>query len=428
MSDEDETLRLDAAAKEERSIVVMAGTETQLVPLPRCGVVTIGRSPKCDVVIPHPSVSREHLRLVVAGDIFVEDLGAVNQTRVAGAAIRPGERVPLSPGILVDVGAVGVMVRVGRAQDRAQAPVSPALQLERFAKSSLTVLIQGETGSGKEVMAEEIHRLSPRASAPLLRLNCAAVSDTLMESELFGHERGAFTGAVAAKPGLLETANGGTVFLDEIGDMSLFLQAKLLRVLEERKVWRVGALKARPIDVRFIAATNRPLNALAAEGRFRQDLLFRLNAVTLSVPPLRERTHEIESFATKFIAEECRTNGRDVLSLSGEALQALLHHDWPGNVRELRNVIGRAVAQSTGATIGEEHLGLPRPASSGGKAPAAVDGNLHAAVDALEEERIKRALEACNFNRTKTAEALGIARNTLASRMVRFGIQVPDRD
>jgi DNA-binding NtrC family response regulator len=305
--------------------------------------------------------------------------------------------------------------------------------VERVAKSSLTVLIQGETGSGKEVMAETIHRLSPRASQPLLRLNCAAISDTLMESELFGHERGAFTGAVTPKPGLLETAEGGTVFLDEIGDMGLLLQAKLLRVLEERKVWRVGALKPRDIDVRFLAATNRDLEQATTEGKFRQDLLFRLNAVTLRVPSLRERTNEIEALSLAFIAEGCRAMGRPPLELDGSALQALLRYPWPGNIRELRNVIGRVVATCEGPSISESDLGL-RPDTSRSRAsippgpPASSGGgrNLHEDVEALEEDRILKALKATGYNRTKTAQALGIARNTLASRMARFNIRVPD--
>ena len=446
MVDEDETWRLDSGASGERWLVVLAGPEATSVRLPAAGALVVGRSPKCDIIIPDRSVSREHLRLIVAGDVFVEDLGSANGTRVGGIPVAAHEKVRLAAGMLVDVGSVGIMIRAGAAPSPSHVPAAAAsVTVERVARSSLTVLIQGETGSGKELMAESIHRLSPRASMPLLRLNCAAISDTLMESELFGHERGAFTGAVASKLGLLETAEGGTVFLDEIGDLGLPLQAKLLRVLEERKVWRVGALKPVSIDVRFVAATHRDLEEAAIEGKFRRDLLFRLNAITLRVPPLRERTGEIPALAQMFIDEACASMSRPALHLDGGALQALLRHDWPGNIRELKNVISRTVAMCDGPTIEEAHLSLPReggrtsvaprehvPTSSGHGARSArslaPQGTLHDDVEALEQDRILKALEACDYNRTRAAQMLGIARNTLASRMARFAIRVPGRD
>ena len=233
--------------------------------------------------------------------------------------------------------------------------------VKRIAASPISVLLLGETGVGKEVMAETIHRESPRGSKPLLRLNCAALSEQLLESELFGHERGAFTGAVVAKPGLLETAHGGTVFLDELGEMPQSTQAKLLRVIEDRQVQRVGGLKPKAIDVRFVAATNRDLEEEIANGRFRQDLYFRLNGIAVTIPPLRERVDEIEGLATAFIHHACQKSQRDDVPLLSPAALALLKaYTWPGNIRELRNVMERAVLLSTEGVILPEHLPLDK--------------------------------------------------------------------
>jgi hypothetical protein len=229
--------------------------------------------------------------------------------------------------------------------------------VKRIAVGTISVLLLGETGVGKEVLAESLHNESLRSKKPFLRLNCAALTETLLESELFGHERGAFTGAVHAKPGLLETAQGGTVFLDEVGELPHSTQVKLLRVLEERKVFRVGALKPRPIDVRFISATNRDLETQVAMGAFRQDLFFRLNGIALVIPPLRERLDEIEGLAKAFIQSASAQAGRarpPVLSL--EALTLLRRYGWPGNIRELRNVIERAVLLCGDGPIALEHL------------------------------------------------------------------------
>jgi DNA-binding NtrC family response regulator/pSer/pThr/pTyr-binding forkhead associated (FHA) protein len=233
--------------------------------------------------------------------------------------------------------------------------------VERVAPSDISIVIHGETGVGKEVMAKELHRLSPRAGKPFVGLNCAALTETLLESELFGHERGSFSGAVATKPGLFEVADKGTVFLDEIGETSPAIQAKLLRVLEERTVLRVGGLHPRPIDVRFLAASHKDLEDEVAAGRFRQDLYFRLNGITLEIPPLRERTGELEGLCANFIADSCRRSRRtDVPTLSREAVQLLRTYAWPGNIRELRNVIERAVLLCTGPRITAEHLPADR--------------------------------------------------------------------
>ena len=238
---------------------------------------------------------------------------------------------------------------------------SPAIvqlrrMVDRVAASDISVLILGETGVGKERMAEELHRRSPRAERPLVRLNCAALSDSLLESELFGHEKGAFTGAHERKIGLLEAAEGGTVFLDEIGDMPPLTQVKLLRVLEERRVRRVGSTATLGIDVRFVSATNRNLEQAIARGTFREDLYFRLNGIALVIPPLRDRPEEIEGLARHFVGEACRSSGREPPGLSREALQILLAYPWPGNIRELRSVIERAVVLCEADRLTPAHL------------------------------------------------------------------------
>src|SRR3569623_1653227 len=232
----------------------------------------------------------------------------------------------------------------------------------RVASADVGVLILGETGVGKDVVASLVHELSPRAERPFVGINCASVPEALLESELFGHERGAFTGAVTAKPGLLEAADGGTVFLDEVGDLPPPLQAKLLRVIEAREVTRVGAVRPRAIDVRFVAATNRNIAAAVTAGQFRQGLLNRLNCVTLSVPPLRERRAEIEPLVRLFLNDARTRFNSAVCAVSEAALGVVMAHAWPGNVRELRNVVERAVLLATGRVIEPAHLGLARPA------------------------------------------------------------------
>jgi two-component system response regulator AtoC len=299
-----------------------------------------------------------------------------------------------------------------------ETPVDPVVG--RIAASAISALITGETGVGKEVLAERLHRMSPRAAQPFLRLHCAALSEALFESELFGHERGAFTGADKAKPGLLETANRGTVFLDEIGELSPTMQVKLLRVIETRKVLPVGGLVARPIDVRFIAATHRDLEAESANGRFRQDLYFRLNGVTLSIPPLRRRVAEIAGLARTFLAQAVRS-GEPAPALSAEALAILEAYAWPGNIRELRNLIERAAVLSPGATIGASELPelLRAPAAA---APPALVG-LALPID--ERREILHALARTGGNQTEAAKLVGVSRRTLINRMIAYDLPRP---
>jgi transcriptional regulator with GAF, ATPase, and Fis domain len=334
--------------------------------------------------------------------------------------------------------------------------------VERVAAGNINVLILGETGVGKEIIAERIHALSPRVDQPLLRLNCAALTETILESELFGHARGAFTGATAAKAGLLETAHGGTVFLDEIGDMPLSLQAKLLRVIEERRIRRVGSLVEQPIDVRFVAATNRNLEAEAEVGRFRRDLYYRLNGISLVVPPLRARTEEIAPLAQLFIDHACRrTKAQTKPRLSAEALSLLRHYPWPGNLRELRNVIERAVLLCPDGTIGPEHLPADKlgntfelvrrhAAAASPQRPAlasvpenvaraeteaitvddmvaahTAEADLRSGVQAAERRMVVDALQRSGGNQTQAARLLGVSRRTLISRMEAYGLPRP---
>ena len=295
--------------------------------------------------------------------------------------------------------------------------------VDRLAAGTINVLLLGETGVGKEVFAEKLHRRSPRASCPLVKLNCAALSEQLLESELFGYEKGAFTGANATKPGLLETAEGGTVFLDELAEMPLTLQAKLLRVLEDRAVMRVGATKPRPIDVRFVAATNKDLEVAMEDGSFRKDLYFRLSAATLMIPPLRERPAEVGALAKRFIAQFAKQLGRPAPALTPAAMQVLESYDWPGNVRELRNVIERAVLLTGDEPIDPELLPIDKMRATLMADDASND--LRSRREAYERQVVIDALEKANGNQTVAARMLGIARRTLITRIEQYGLPRP---
>jgi DNA-binding NtrC family response regulator len=287
----------------------------------------------------------------------------------------------------------------------------------------------GETGVGKEVVAAAIHNRSPRRNNPFLRLNCAALSEHLLESELFGHEAGAFTGARAAKPGVLETADSGTILLDEIGEMPMAIQAKLLRVIETREVTRVGGTRIRHLDVRFLSATNRDLQAHAQAGGFREDLYFRLSGVTLNIPPLRERVEEIGPLAKEFAGKAAFALGRSSPpQLTPEALDHLRSRRWPGNVRELRNWVERAVLLCTSDTIemadvDPRGLGPQRASATRMAVPMSVSPEQTDVVD--ERTRIEAALAACAGNQTRAAERLGIARRTLVKKLAEYQIPRP---
>ncbi len=286
------------------------------------------------------------------------------------------------------------------------------------------VLITGETGTGKELVARALHFEGPRRHAPFVEINCASIPAQLLESELFGHERGAFTDAKTRKLGLVESANGGTLFLDEIGDMEPVLQVKLLRLLENRTVRRVGGLRDEGVNVRIIAATHRHLEALVAEGRFRADLYFRIRMIHLSIPALRERGADISLLADHYLALHARRYGKEGLTLSVDARRALLQHRWPGNVRELRNVIEEAVLMSSGPVV--ESLDLDWLPASAGVSPTGSGAVVATTLEQVERDALQRTLENSRWNVSHAARLLGISRDALRYRIEKYALAVPD--
>ena len=430
----------------ESERVLLASVDGQLtvIELPAAGKLIIGRGEDCDVVLDHPSISRKHASVEIGDQLRIEDLGSANGTFVGGVRLAPSKPVPFGPGILLELGSILITQRGGEeavvARPAADMVIADPVMLEVHetvrvaATSSLSILLLGETGVGKELFARRIHELSARAAASLVRVNCAALVESLLEAELFGHERGAFTGATHAKAGLLEAASGGTLFLDEVGELPLTTQAKLLRVLESGEVTRVGAVKPRSVDVRFVAATHRDLSVLVANGKFREDLFFRLDGVAIRIPPLRERTAEIVPLAESFIIEAGVAAGQPPPSLAPDAAARLRSHVWPGNVRELRNVIMRSVLfckdgvlNATSLRMGTIETADPRPSvapppvtSTGGGAPAGMS-----AERAERRARVIDALEKTVWNQTRAADLLGITRRTLQTWMIDLDIPRP---
>ncbi|HEY7728339.1 MAG TPA: sigma-54 dependent transcriptional regulator [Candidatus Eisenbacteria bacterium] len=297
------------------------------------------------------------------------------------------------------------------------------------ATGSSTVLLQGETGVGKELLAREVHELSAASEGPFVEINCSAFPENLLESELFGYEKGAFTDAKRTKKGLMELAHGGTLFLDEIGEMSLALQSKLLRALEQKRFRRVGGTSDIHVEARFIAASNRDLKTLVEQQRFREDLFYRLDVIRVVVPPLRERPEDIPALIDHFVAHYNRELGKSVKGPSDEALALLLAYRWPGNVRELRNVIERAILLESEEWILPEHLPLEVVGSAGG-GPRVLTTRLHAegmitTLAQAEKVAIEMALAQTGWNKTKAAEALGISRQTLRTKLKEYGVAAP---
>jgi DNA-binding NtrC family response regulator len=294
----------------------------------------------------------------------------------------------------------------------------------KVASSDVSVLVVGESGTGKELIAREVHRLSARHDEPLVALNCAAVAETLAESELFGHEKGAFTGAASRKIGLIELADGGTLFLDEIGDLALPLQAKLLRVLETKHFRRVGGVKEFPTDFRLVSATNRPLQELVSKDQFRGDLFYRINAVVLELPPLRERVGDVPLLARAFLREFRRGDGES-WSIAADALALLEGYSWPGNVRELRNVIERAALLARGQTIRVGDLGTSLTGDDSGHKSQAAAKLPSLELETLERMAIEQALERSGWHQGKAAEMLGVSARTLHRKLKAFGLRRP---
>jgi two-component system, NtrC family, response regulator AtoC len=433
--------------------------------LPQRGSVTLGRAEGNDVRVEEASVSRQHAVLHLEPEPWLEDLGGSNGTALRRSASArsdetqnvqrlPKERVRLEPGdhILLGTAQLVLLREAGPTLTPGVATREPCMQqlydqAELAARSPISILLGGETGAGKDVLARHIHAVSPRSRGPFMALNCAALPETLLEAELFGSEKGAFTGAVQARPGLFEAAAGGTVFLDEVGELPLATQSKLLRVLEERSVMRVGGRSPRQIDVRFVAATNRDLEAYSEQGKFRHDLYYRLSGVVLVVPPLRERKSEIEPLALGFLRQTCEALGRPPLGLLEDARQRLLAHRWPGNVRELKNAMERAALLCTGSAVASEHLpervrasalAATPPATSPPAEPvaASASGAADGAEGSLmeraqreqreaERQRISQALVDCGGNQRRAADLLGISRRTLVNRLNELDLPRP---
>ncbi len=374
-------------------------------------------------------LERERIHLPVVA------CGVGTDSRAAVAAIRAGAReyVPLPPDADLIAGVLEAVTDEARAiVHRGPAMAQTLRMADQVAGSDASILVTGDSGTGKELLARHIHLNSRRKDARFVAVNCAAIPENLLESELFGHEKGAFTGAVARRIGKFEEADGGTLLLDEVSEMDPRLQAKLLRAIQEREIDRVGGARPVKVDARLIATTNRDLDREVAEGRFRQDLYYRLNVVAIRLPSLGERPEDIEPLAEHFIRRFSAANDLPVRPLSGEALAALKAHDWPGNVRELENALHRAVLLAGGPDIGRDAVMLggaptqarPRPTAGGGGASGLVGRT----VAEVERDLIIDTLEHCLGNRTHAANILGISIRTLRNKLRQYadkGIPVP---
>ncbi len=428
-----------------RLIVIAGPSRGQVVSLD--GAVSIGRDQSATFAIPDLALSRQHCAIDAADvdgyrGFLLRDLDSRNGTIVNGLPVRQhhladGDQIRIgdsalifvsgSPAAIEGTDSAGVESTAVAALDL-DLPVTPALRftsaqtierdlvgesrpmqelyqrVARAAPTESTVLIRGESGTGKELVARAIHANSPRAHGPFVAINCAAVPEGLMESEFFGHEKGAFTGALAQKKGRLEMANGGTAFFDEIGELPPSLQAKLLRVLQDRRLERVGSTRAVPIDVRIVAATNRDLEASVKAGTFRPDLFYRLNVIALSLPPLRDRLDDLPLLITYFVRKHASSTGRRVRGVTREARARLMKHDWPGNVRELENTIERALVLGTEDWIGVNDLPeqlLEGPAVANTEADA-----YHDSVNDAKRQIIRQAVERSGGNLAQAARLL----------------------
>jgi DNA-binding NtrC family response regulator len=404
--------------------------------------LVLGSAEGCAVQIDDPHVSRRHAEIRRTSDgIVLRDLGSRNGTQVGRISVK---EAVLTSGAEIRIGTTNIHFEMGgetgrlarlahepvRDEELAQVPArfgpaigsSPPMRrvfalLGRLAPTELTITLIGETGTGKDVLAHAIHQASPRARQPFVIFDCGAVASGIIESELFGHEKGAFTGAVGERQGAFERAQGGTLFLDEIGELSLDLQPKLLRVLERRRVRRVGGGDDLPIDVRIVAATNRDLEERVRDGNFRQDLFFRLSVAVLQVPPLRDRRQDIPGLCEHLLVE----SGKQ-LRISPATMDVLVAHEWPGNVRELRNVLSAAAAMADGPTLEPRHLlffrGQRRRVATTDSMPLAGQS-----LEAVEKAAIEQTLRQCEGNKTRAAKALGIAASTLYEKIKKYGLQ-----
>jgi len=403
------------------------------------GDILVGRGMDCGVRLFDPHASRNHFRLERRGSSWwLVDLGSRNPTAVNGV---PAGEKELHWGDEIRVGNTRLVFLSGGEPEGLGATYSQAVRqtqtittsfgryemvgssaamqkvfavIEKVAPLDVTVLVTGESGTGKELVANAIHRNSSRSEGALVVANCAAIPVGLIESELFGHEKGAFTGAAARRQGRFEAASGGTLFLDEIGELPAESQAKLLRVLEEKKVTRVGGTEAVDVDVRIVAATNRHLRADVEAGRFRQDLLFRLEVVSVEMPALRDRSGDMPELAEFFLERyRCKADRR-LEGFSEQAMEKLISHNWPGNIRELKNVIERAAILGSGPEIGAEDILLP-------EAAVRKDGRFETLAE-VERRHIERAMALAGGNKKKAAEMLGIPRSSLYDKLREYGL------
>lgn len=454
-------------------LVVVDRGAPRCFPLPNQTAALVGRTADCSIRLEDSSVSRRHARLHL-DDLEVEDLNSRNGTwLLPGAAggepdlrsellaslterLEPGSPARFAPRQVIRFGNVLGFLQSHRVEPILTLPAPPAPEVpskivvadpemrrayqvaERAAQSSLPVLVMGETGVGKDVLAAHIHATSPRRAEAFIRVNCGALTPSLLESELFGHQRGAFTGAAESKPGLIELAHRGTAFLDELGELPLATQVKLLHVLETGEVTRLGETRARRIDVRFVAATNRNLARDVKAGSFRKDLYFRINAISIVLAPLRERPHDIAPLAAHFLRRFCEQNQLPIPDLAAETLALLAHHAWPGNVRELKNAIERAVVMCGAGPLLPQHLpdrtslpsSLPPHTFEDAELPTRVVSREQTITAqprsaGLGHAEIQAALAACGGNQTRAAELLGISRRTLINRLERLQMPRP---
>ncbi len=444
---------------EVRTLLITHRGRMTVVELPERGTIVIGRSTSCDVFLDDSEVSRRHTAIhVEPAQVYVEDLGSHNGTlfwletapdtdetqtrRQTEQRLVPNQPRLLAADVVMQIGTAILTLQSASRKHRLESQpgvpgfvvVDPAMRrvidlVDRIASTNLSVLLLGESGSGKDMFARYVHERSPRRVNRLVSLNCGALPETLLESELFGHEKGAFTGAIAAKPGLFEAAAGGTLFLDEVGELPLVLQVKLLRVLEDRQVLRVGALEPRTVDVRFIAATNRDLEQRIADGKFREDLYYRLNGIALHIPALRQRPTDIIPLAERFIGDFSAPLNKQPLPLSDAASAKLSGYNWPGNVRQLKNVVHRALVMCNGHEIGADDIVLPERESRP-SLPSSELGpeDLRQRAEDAERRQILDALEACAGNQTRAAQRLGITRRALVRRLEKFDLPRPRRD
>ena len=417
--------------------------------------VTIGRSLICDLVLADKAVSGTHCEIIAnEKGVLLKDLGSTNGTTINDLRIR---EVWIRPGTVIRAGQTSLRYEAGEGEveidlshdERYFDLIGKSVRmreifavLSKVAPSDLTVLVRGQTGTGKELVARALHSGSRRKEQPLVVQDCSAIPENLIESTLFGHERGAFTGATDRRKGSFEQAEGGTIFLDEIGELSLALQPKLLRVLENREVKRVGGEKTIPVNVRVVAATNRELRAMVNEGTFREDLYFRLSVVTVELPSLAERPEDVQLLAETFLEEfsKRRFPGEDGrLTISKGAMARLKSYPWPGNVRELRNTLERAafLADESELTVKDlmpSSQKTPPAALPGGTAEQFVDDEMpfkeakQKVLDAFEPAYLKALLDKYGDNITKSAQAAGLTRYHLRELAKRYGVRGGDRE